>query len=180
MAVWGYGLLGPVEAHVNDRVIPLAGARQRLVLALLLLHANQLVPADRLIDELWGTDLPQDPPGALRTQVSRLRRVLGPAGHGLVTDGGGYRLSLGRAQLDVARFTDALAAATQTTATRHFGWLTRHLGCGAARPWPSSPTGRSPSPKPSGSTNSGWWRGNGGPSSCCRWGRRAMLSPPCR
>ena len=115
MAVWGYGLLGPVEAHVNDRVIPLAGARQRLVLALLLLHANQLVPADRLIDELWGADLPQDPPGALRTQVSRLRRVLGPAGHGLVTDGGGYRLSLGRAQLDVARFTDALAAATQTT-----------------------------------------------------------------
>ena len=115
MAVWGYGLLGPVEAHVNDRVIPLAGARQRLVLALLLLHANQLVPADRLIDEVWGADLPQDPPGALRTQVSRLRRVLGPAGHGLVTDGGGYRLSLGRAQLDVARFTDALAAAAQTT-----------------------------------------------------------------
>ena len=119
MAVWGYGLLGPVEAHVNDRVIPLAGARQRLVLALLLLHANQLVPADRLIDELWGADLPQDPPGALRTQVSRLRRVLGP-------------------------------------------------------------TGRSPSPKPSGWTNSGWWRGNGGPSWCCRWEHRATPSPPCR
>ena len=94
MAAWGYGLLGPVEARVNDGVIPLTGARQRLVLAVLLLNANQLVPADRLIDELWGDDLPQDPPGALRTQVSRLRRVLGPAGGGLVTDGRGYRLCL--------------------------------------------------------------------------------------
>ena len=115
MAAWGYGLLGPVEARVNDGVIPLTGARQRLVLAVLLLNANQLVPADRLIDELWGDDLPQDPPGALRTQISRLRRVLGPAGGGLVTDGRGYRLSLRRAQLDAARFTDALAAATQAT-----------------------------------------------------------------
>jgi Transcriptional regulatory protein, C terminal len=87
MAVWGYGLLGPVEARVNDRVISLTGARQRLVLAVLLVDANRLVPADRFIDELWGADLPQDPPGALRTQISRLRRVLGPAGHGLVTDG---------------------------------------------------------------------------------------------
>ncbi len=115
MAVWGYGLLGPVEARVNGGVVPLTGARQRLVLAMLLLDANQLVPADRLIDELWGADLPQDPSGALRTQISRLRRVLGPAGDSLVTDGGGYRLSLRRDQLDAARFEDALAAATQAT-----------------------------------------------------------------
>jgi predicted ATPase/DNA-binding SARP family transcriptional activator len=113
MAVWGYGLLGPVEARVGDRAVPLIGARQRLVLAVLLLHANQLVPADRLVDELWGADLPQDPPGALRTQISRLRRALGPAGDGLVTSGGGYRLSLRRDQLDAARFEDALAAAAQ-------------------------------------------------------------------
>ena len=115
MAVWGYGLLGPVEARVNDRAVPLAGVRQRLVLAMLLLGASQLVPADRLIDELWGADLPQDPPGALRTQISRLRRALGPAGDGLVTAGGGYRLSLRRGQLDAARFEDALAAATRAT-----------------------------------------------------------------
>jgi predicted ATPase/DNA-binding SARP family transcriptional activator len=115
MAVWGYGLLGPVEARVDDCAVPLTGARQRLVLAMLLLDANRLVPADRLIDELWGADLPQDPPGALRTQISRLRRVLGPAGDGLVTDGGGYRLSLRRDQLDAAGFEDALAASTQAT-----------------------------------------------------------------
>lgn len=71
MAMWGYGLLGPVEARVDDRVIPLTGARQRLVLAVLLVAGNQLVSADRLIDELWGADLPADPPGALRTHGSK-------------------------------------------------------------------------------------------------------------
>ena len=79
MAVWGYGLLGPVEVRVNDRAIPLTGARQRLVLAMLLLGDGQLVSADRLADEVWGEALPKDPPAALRTLISRLRRSLGPA-----------------------------------------------------------------------------------------------------
>ena len=113
MAVWGYGLLGPVEVRVDNRAVELTSASQRLVLAMLLLGANQLVPADRLIDELWGEALPRDPPAALRTQISRLRRALGPAGGSLVTAAGGYRLSLQRRQLDAARFEDALAAATQ-------------------------------------------------------------------
>jgi predicted ATPase/DNA-binding SARP family transcriptional activator len=115
MAVLRYGLLGPIEARVNDRAVLLTGARQRLMLAMLLLDANQLVPADQFIDELWGADLPQDPSGALRTQISRLRRALGPAGDGLVTAGGGYRLSLHRGQLDAAQFEDALAAAARAT-----------------------------------------------------------------
>ena len=96
MAVWGYGLLGPVEVRVDDHAIELTSASQRLVLAMLLLGAGQLVPADRLMDELWGEALPRDPPAALRTQISRLRRALGPAGGSLVTADGGYRLSLQR------------------------------------------------------------------------------------
>jgi predicted ATPase/DNA-binding SARP family transcriptional activator len=115
VARWEYGLLGPVEARVDGRVIELAGARQRLVLAMLLVAANRVVPASRLIDELWGEALPADPPAALRTQVSRLRRALGPAGTGLAAVGGGYRLSLQRGELDAARFEDGLAAATQAT-----------------------------------------------------------------
>lgn len=114
MAVWGYGLLGPVEVRADDRAIELTSASQRLVLAMLLLEANRLVPAHRLIDELWGEALPADPSAALRTQLSRLRRTLGPAGASLVTADGGYRLSLQRRQLDSARFEDALAAANQT------------------------------------------------------------------
>ena len=128
MAVWGYGLLGPVEARVDDRAVELSSASQRLLLAMLLLAANQLVPADRLIDELWGEAMPRDPPAALRTQISRLRRALGPAGGSLVTAAGGYRLSLQRRQLDAARFEDALAAATQAAPEQGLRILDEALG----------------------------------------------------
>ena len=47
MAGWGYGLLGPVEVRVDGRAVEVAGAKQRLVLAMLLLGANQLVPVGR-------------------------------------------------------------------------------------------------------------------------------------
>ena len=111
MATWGYGLLGPVEVRVDGRPVPLPGVRQRLLLAMLLVNANRTVPAVRVIDELWGTELPADPRAALRTQVSRLRRALGPAGQDLATLGGGYRLAVPRDRLDFCRFEDALAEA---------------------------------------------------------------------
>src|SRR4029077_13793668 len=102
MAAWGYGLLGPVEVRVDGRALPLPGARQRLLLAVLLVNANRMVPAVRLIEELLaaavrlddgrgGAALPADPRAALRTQVARLRRALGPAGRDLATLEGGYR-----------------------------------------------------------------------------------------
>src|SRR5215475_2686607 len=128
MAMWGFGLLGPVQARVDDRAVPLAGARQRLVLVMLLMHADELVPTTRLIDELWGADLPADPAGALRTQVSRLRRALGPAGDSLITEGGGYRLRLRRDQLDAARFEDAVAAAAQAAGKEALRILDEALG----------------------------------------------------
>src|SRR6476646_5844202 len=118
MAAWGYGLLGPVEVRVDGRAVPLPGARQRLVLTMLLVDANRVVPADRLIDELWETALPADPRGALRTQVSRLRRALGPAGGDLATVEGGYRLTVQRSQLDVTRFEDMLAEADEASGQR--------------------------------------------------------------
>ena len=113
MAAGGYGLLGPVEVRVDGRALPLPGARQRLLLAVLLVNANRMVPAVRLIDELWGADLPADPRAALRTQVARLRRALGPAGEDLATLEGGYRLTVPRSGLDFCRFEDALAEAAR-------------------------------------------------------------------
>jgi predicted ATPase/DNA-binding SARP family transcriptional activator len=107
--------MGPVEVRVDGRARPLPGARQRLLLALLLVNANRLVPAARVIDELWGSDLPADPRAALRTQVSRLRRALGPAGEDLATLEGGYRLAVPRDRLDVSRFEDALAEAARAS-----------------------------------------------------------------
>ena len=115
MAAWGYGLLGPVEVRVDGRAVPLPGARQRLVLTMLLVDFNRMVPADRLIDELWEAALPADPRGALRTQVSRLRRALGPARGDLATVEGGYCLTVQRGQLDAIRFEDMLAAAARAS-----------------------------------------------------------------
>ena len=80
------------------------------------------------MDELWGPALPRDPPAALRTQISRLRRALGPAGGSLVTAAGGYRLSVQRRQLDAARFEDALAAATQAAGEQGLRILDEALG----------------------------------------------------
>src|SRR5580704_15714995 len=77
MAAWGYGLLGPVEVRVDGRAVPLPGARQRLVLTLLLVDVNRMVPASRLVDEalaLWrGPAVSEfaDRPFALAT-VARL------------------------------------------------------------------------------------------------------------
>src|SRR5580693_2143977 len=118
MAAWGYGLLGPVEVRVDGRAVPLPGARQRLVLTMLLVDFNRIVPAGRLIDELWEAALPADPRGALRTQVSRLRRALGPAGGDLATVEGGYRLAVQRGQLDATRFEDMLAEAARASGRR--------------------------------------------------------------
>src|SRR3984893_14175360 len=115
MAAWGYGLLGPVEVRVDGQAVPLPGVRQRLVLTMLLVDVNRVVPADRLIDELWEAALPADPRGALRTQVSRLRRALGPAGGDLATGEGGYRLIVQRSRLDAARFEDMLADAGEAS-----------------------------------------------------------------
>jgi predicted ATPase/DNA-binding SARP family transcriptional activator len=126
MAVWGYGLLGPVEVQVDGRAVPLS-AKQRLALSMLLVNANRMVSAGRVIDELWGAALPADPRAALRTQVSRLRGALGPAGGDLVTLDGGYRLALQRGQLDAARFEDALAEATQVTGEQALGLIDEAL-----------------------------------------------------
>jgi predicted ATPase/DNA-binding SARP family transcriptional activator len=128
MTVWGYGLLGPVEVRVDGRMVELAGAKQRLLLVMLLLAGGQQVTAGRLVDELWGEVLPRDPAGALRTQVSRLRRALGPAGDSVVTVEGGYRLDVQPGQLDATRFEDALAAAAAAPARPALGILERALG----------------------------------------------------
>lgn len=83
---------------------------QRLLLTTLLLDANRLVPTDRIADILWGDDLPDDPAGAVRTHVSRLRKAL-PAGTQLTTMDAGYRLTLGHDDLDSWRFERLLASA---------------------------------------------------------------------
>ena len=108
-------ILGPFQVEDGGRRIAIGGVRQRAVLADLVLHANEVVPSEQLLVELWGEDAPASAANALQAAISRLRRVL-PAGR-LITAAPGYMLRIFPAELDVAQFgqlifegRDALAA----------------------------------------------------------------------
>ena len=100
-------LLGPVEARERGRMLPLGGAKQRALLALLLLHAGEVVSSDRLVEELWAEAGPGGPK-ALSVAIARLRRTLG-GDHHLITRAPGYALRIAGDQLDLLRF-ERLAA----------------------------------------------------------------------
>ena len=72
-----YRVLGPLEVHNGEDALPLAGPKQRALLALLLVNANRVLSRDRLIDELWGEEPPETAVQSLQVYVSRLRKLLG-------------------------------------------------------------------------------------------------------
>jgi DNA-binding SARP family transcriptional activator len=97
-----FRILGPLEVWVDGGEVSLGGPKPRAVLGMLLLHPNEVVPADRLIDELWGVDSPERAAAALRVNVSRLRKVLPP--DVLTTRAPGYVIRVEPDQLDLTRF----------------------------------------------------------------------------
>jgi DNA-binding SARP family transcriptional activator len=97
-----FRILGPLEASAGGRELSLGGPKPRALLALLLLHSNEVVPADRLIDELWGEDSPDDVAAALRVNVARLRKALPQ--DVLATRAPGYVLRVEPEALDLHRF----------------------------------------------------------------------------
>ncbi|MEA2436046.1 MAG: hypothetical protein QOF65_602, partial [Thermoleophilaceae bacterium] len=74
-----FGILGPLEVVAPDGPVPLGGAKQRALLAMLLLSANEVVSTDRLIDALWGDEPPDTAHKAVQVHVSQVRKALGPA-----------------------------------------------------------------------------------------------------
>jgi DNA-binding SARP family transcriptional activator len=99
-----FGILGPLEVSDAGRVLPLGGTKQRALLALLLIHANEVVSSGRLVDELWGDDPPESGMAALQVRVSKLRRALGPGGEMILTRAPGYVMHVGSDHLDLQRF----------------------------------------------------------------------------
>jgi predicted ATPase/DNA-binding SARP family transcriptional activator len=88
------------------------GAKERALLADLLVNAGRVVSADRLVEDLWGEDPPGNPANTLQGRVSALRRALGRAGTGLVVyRPPGYRLAVDPEQVDAARFERLVAQA---------------------------------------------------------------------
>jgi peptide/nickel transport system substrate-binding protein len=108
-----YRILGPLDVCVDGRPLELGGEKPRALLALLLLHANEAVSVDRLIEGIWGEQLPRSAHKTLQGYVYRLRKLLengsnevGVAANGgvLVTSAHGYLLRVADGELDLDRF----------------------------------------------------------------------------
>ena len=99
-----FRILGPLEVLDGDRALDVSGQRQRSLLALLLLHANQVVSSSRLIEELWPEEASESHAGALQASVSRLRKSLGAGAELLVTLHDRLRDPARPGQLDLDRF----------------------------------------------------------------------------
>ena len=102
-------VLEPIGVELEQRAV--SGApTQRRVLAVLVLHAGEVVSVDRLVDVMWPEgDAPGRADHNVRTYVHRLRSALGDEGGRITTVGNGYRLELNRHELDARRFEDLVA-----------------------------------------------------------------------
>ena len=104
-----FRILGPLEALDEGRVVRLGGTKQRALLAVFLLHPNETLGTDRLIDELWGERAPATAAKTVQVYISRLRKALagaqddGPEGV-VATREHGYELELDPERLDAQRF----------------------------------------------------------------------------
>lgn len=118
-----FRILGPLEIEADGARIEIASFKQRSVLALLLVHANQIVSTDRLIDELWGNEGSKDKQNALWVHVSNLRKVLEPGREKgteakvLITKAPGYLLRVDEDQVDAGRFAQLVAEGRALRAT---------------------------------------------------------------
>jgi predicted ATPase/DNA-binding SARP family transcriptional activator len=115
-----FGLLGPLEVRADESLLPLTAAKQKSILALLMLHQGEVVSVDRLQEALWDQHPPATAPTALQGYVSQLRRLLetGEEGGGslLVTRSPGYLLAVAPDQLDLARFEQLTASGREAFA----------------------------------------------------------------
>ncbi|QFZ21414.1 AfsR/SARP family transcriptional regulator [Saccharothrix syringae] len=105
-------LLGEVTAHVGGRPVDPGPPRQRCVLAALAVEVGRVVPVDRLVERVWGPEVPLRVRGALSSYVSRLRHVLAGSGEvGVVRRSGGYALVVEPSVVDLHRFRELCARA---------------------------------------------------------------------
>ena len=112
-----FRILGPLEVLEDGRPLVVGRLKERVVLAVLLLHANEFVSRDRLVDELWGVAPPATARKAVNVYISKLRKTLGGNGDGPIsTADGGYRLTVARELLDADRMRTLVAGARECMA----------------------------------------------------------------
>src|SRR5947208_2339709 len=109
-----FRILGPLEVLEDGNPVALGTLKERLVLGVLLLHANEFVSRERLIDELWGEAPPPTAHKAVNVYVSKLRKALGRAdADPIATASGGYRLLVEPERLDASRMQVLVAEARE-------------------------------------------------------------------
>src|SRR2546430_548518 len=128
-----FRLLGPLEVVDDDgRRLPLERKLSRALLAFLLLHANETVSSERLVDAPWGAEPPRTVTAALQNSVARLRKALGA--DVLLSRPGGYVLRVDPERFDLARF-ERLVEEARTAPPRERAELLR----GALALWRGAP-----------------------------------------
>ncbi len=120
-----FRLLGPLEVTSDGNTVGLAGQRQRALLALLLVRAGELVPSERLIDELWGEQPPRTATTSLQNSISQLRKLLGP--DVVETRAPGYMLRVDRTAIDVHRFDQMIRSSRSKPAAERAATLREAL-----------------------------------------------------
>ena len=113
-----FRILGPLEVRADGRAVQLGGARPRAVLAVLALHANQPVSAERLAVALWGEDAPPSAVKTIQVYVARLRKAIGDP-DALVTTPAGYRLRVRPGELDAEHFERSVADGREALLAGH-------------------------------------------------------------
>ena len=125
-----YRILGPLVVTADDVEIILGSGKQRALLALLLIHANEPVSTDRLVDELWGASRSTSAAKVIHNYVSKLRRVLGEGV--LVTRGSAYELRVEPGELDLDSFNELVEDGRQALAAGDPGRAAAVLGSALA------------------------------------------------
>jgi DNA-binding SARP family transcriptional activator len=114
-----FRVLGPLEVLVDGKPARLGGPRQRALLAILLVHASEVVAVSRLVDEVWGDDPPLTAGNVLQTYVSQLRKAIGRDAIG--TRGRGYVIAVPDGALDLRTFERHAAAGAKARADGNAG-----------------------------------------------------------
>lgn len=127
MTALEFRVLGPLEVRRNGEVVPIPAPKQRALLGVLLLHANEPVAQEELIELLWGDDAPRTARASLQNQIHAIRRLLGA--EVLERQPAGYVVHVESGRLDLDRFEQLVAEARRSEPRERAARLREALAC---------------------------------------------------